>query len=376
MNSDEEKTGAQKLETGNTDTGRVSATDSIGSTKRENKREESKPAAEKAIDSLRLTQDKAIIPSGHPNSIRSYLTEISRISLLTKEDEWRLAKAIVRGIQAEQRLSEAKENGGFALSQQEVKVLQGIVKQSEKARNKLIISNLRLVVHIAKWYRNRGLSFLDLIQEGNLGLMKAVEKFDHTLGFKFSTYATWWIRQAITRAIADHSRTIRVPMPMLEAARDLKRIKQEYLQEHGTPPSLEMLSQLTEMPIMKIKKVENVFEYTTSLERPLSDDGEETISDLIADESSLSPTKETFRVFLAEELDRALDHLDEREKMILKLRYGLEDGHPRTLKDVSNVFNLTRERVRQIEIRAIEKLKHPARKEDLQQFRDLLAREE
>lgn len=368
MDSDEEKIGAQKLEADNTDT--------VGSTKVENKREESKPTAKKAIDSLRLTQDKAIIPSGHPNSIRSYLAEISRISLLTKEDEWRLAKAIVRGVQAEQRLSEAKENSRFALSQQEVKVLQGIVKQSEKARNKLIVSNLRLVVHIAKWYRNRGLSFLDLIQEGNLGLMKAVGKFDHTLGFKFSTYATWWIRQAITRAIADHSRTIRVPTPMLEAARDLKRIKQEYMQEHGTPPSLEMLSQLTEMPIMKIKKVENVFEYTTSLERPLSDDGEETISDLIADESSLSPTKETFRVFLAEELDRALNHLDEREKMILKLRYGLEDGHPRTLKDVSNVFNLTRERVRQIEIRAIEKLKHPARKEDLQQFRDLLAREE
>ncbi|MCI2426095.1 sigma-70 family RNA polymerase sigma factor [Candidatus Acetothermia bacterium] len=376
MKRDEEMTGAQRPATENTDTNHISLPDRTGSTKSENKREEGGPVTEKAIDSIRLTEEETALPAGHPNSIRSYLAEISRIPLLAKEDEWQLAQIIVRGKEAEQRLHEAKANNELTLSQTEMEVLQGVVEQSEEARNKLILSNLRLVVHIAKGYRNRGISFLDLIQEGNLGLMKAVEKFDHTLGFKFSTYATWWIRQAITRAIADYSQTIRIPVQMLETARELKRIKQEYLHTHGTPPSLEMLSQLTEMPIMKIKKVENIFEYTTSLERPLSDEGDETISDMIADEFSLSPTKETFRLCMTEELDRALDYLDEREKMILKLRYGLEDGHPRTLRDVSNVFNLTRERVRQIEIRAIEKLKHPARKEDLQQFRDLLSCEE
>ncbi len=375
MISDKGKKGAQKLKgENNIDTNL--APESAGSTTAETKREADLSMTKKAINSLRLTQDKVIISSGRPNAIKSYLAEISRMPLLTKEDEWRLAQAIARGKEAEQSLSEAKKNCGVVLSQNEVKVLQGLVMESETAWNTLITSNLRLVVHIVKRYRNRGLSFLDLIQEGNLGLMKAVEKFDHTLGFKFSTYATWWIRQAITRAIAEYSRTIRVPSQMIETARELKRIKQEYMQEHGSPPSLEILSQLTEMSIMKIKKVETVFEYTTSLERPLSTDGDETISDLVADESSLSPTKETFRLFLTERLDRALDHLDEREKMILKLRYGLEDGHPRTLKDVSNVFNLTRERVRQIEISAIEKLKHPARNEDLQQFRDWLAREE
>ena len=254
--------------------------------------------------------------------------------------------------------------------------LEHLVTLGTAARDRLTISNLRLVVSIAKRYMNRGLSFLDLIQEGNMGLMKAVEKFDYTRGYKFSTYATWWIRQAITRAIADQSRTIRVPVHMIETVRELNRVKREYIQSHGSAPTLEDLSKLTGMSIDKIKKVESVSQYTASLERPFGEEDEDTLGDFIEDTSSPSPTKETFRMFLKEQLSRALDQLDEREREILKLRYGLEDGHPRTLKDVSLKFNITRERVRQIEIKAIEKLKHPSRRAELKRFRELLLAED
>ncbi|MBN1858366.1 RNA polymerase sigma factor RpoD [Candidatus Bipolaricaulota bacterium] len=254
--------------------------------------------------------------------------------------------------------------------------LSTLIRRGRDARERLTVSNLRLVVSIAKRYMNRGLSFLDLIQEGNMGLMKAVEKFDYTRGYKFSTYATWWIRQAITRAIADQSRTIRVPVHMIETVRELNRVKREYIQSHGSAPTLEDLSQLTGMSIDKIKKVENVSQYTASLERPIGDEDEDTLGDFIEDPSAPSPTKETFRMFLKEQLNRALEQLDEREREILRLRYGLDDDHPRTLKDVSLKFNITRERVRQIEIKAIEKLKHPSRRAELKKFRELLLGEE
>lgn len=276
--------------------------------------------------------------------VKMYLQEIGKINLLSREQEVDLASRVVAG--------------------------------EKCARDELITANLRLVVSIAKKYMGRGLSFLDLIQEGNMGLMRAVEKFDHTKGYKFSTYATWWIRQAITRAIADQSRTIRIPVHMIETVRELQRVKKEHVQEHGAAPDLQALSSELGIPEEKIKQVENVSQYTSSLERPIGEEEEDTLGDFIEDKDAPSPTKETYRMFLVEELDRALNQLSNREKDILKLRYGLEDGHPRTLKDVARVFNITRERVRQIEIKALEKLKHPTRKEELQKFRQLLMSED
>jgi RNA polymerase primary sigma factor len=351
--------------------------------------------------------------------VKTYLREIGKVPLLTKEGEVELAKAmeigsygelsiaVQAGKDARSALRRSKDLSEVARVDLEDLVEKGsaaaellgsssfeknlgdelpttptledlneLVRKGRAARDRLTISNLRLVVSIAKRYMNRGLSFLDLIQEGNMGLMKAVEKFDYTRGYKFSTYATWWIRQAITRAIADQSRTIRVPVHMIETVRELNRVKREYIQSHGSAPTLEDLSELTGMSIDKIKKVESVSQYTASLERPIGDEDEDTLGDFIEDPSSPSPTKETFRMFLREQLSRALEQLDEREREILKLRYGLEDGHPRTLKDVSLKFNITRERVRQIEIKAIEKLKHPSRRAELKRFRELLLAEE
>lgn len=301
------------------------------------------------------------------------------VSILPKDKEEELKAQVEAGKEAAVALGLAKQKSRVnlvKLLQRKGQELEQIDAQARAARDKLTISNLRLVVSIAKRYTNRGLSFLDLIQEGNMGLMKAVEKFDYTRGFKFSTYATWWIRQAITRAIADQSRTIRVPVHMIETVRDLKRIKREFIQQHGAAPTLEDLSELMGMSIDRIKKVENVSSYTSSLERPIGDENEDTLCDFIEDTTSPSPTKETFRMFLKEQLSRALDQLDEREREILKLRYGLEDDHPRTLKDVSLKFNITRERVRQIEIKAIEKLKHPSRRAELKRFRELLLGED
>ncbi len=351
--------------------------------------------------------------------VKTYLREIGKVPLLTKEGEVELAKAMEMGAYAELSIAviigkeaAAKLRKDKDLSDVERKQCEDLAEKGDaaaelmissafeeklgdelpkttdrteleslaavgtEARDRLTISNLRLVVSIAKRYMNRGLSFLDLIQEGNMGLMKAVEKFDFTRGYKFSTYATWWIRQAITRAIADQSRTIRVPVHMIETVRELNRVKREYIQSHGSAPTLEDLSELTGMSIDKIKKVESVSQYTASLERPFGEEDEDTLGDFIEDPSSPSPTKETFRMFLKEQLSRALDQLDEREREILKLRYGLEDGHPRTLKDVSLKFNITRERVRQIEIKAIEKLKHPSRRAELKRFRELLLAED
>ncbi len=306
--------------------------------------EELEEQLEEEVDEELEEEGEELEGEAEHDPVKMYLQEIGRVSLLSREQEIELASRVAAG--------------------------------EKWARDQLILANLRLVVSIAKRYMGRGLSFLDLIQEGNLGLIRAVEKFDHTKGYKFSTYATWWIRQAITRAIADQARTIRIPVHMIETVRELQRLKKEHLQEYGSTPDLEALSTELGIPQEKIKQVENVSPYTTSLERPIGEEEEDTLGDFIEDKDAPSPTKETYRMFLVEELDKALNQLTDREKEILKLRYGLEDGHPRTLKDVARVFNITRERVRQIEIKALEKLKHPTRKEELQKFRQLLLSEE
>lgn len=248
------------------------------------------------------------------------------------------------------------------------------VKEAERARARLIESNLRLVVSIAKRYMGRGLSLLDLIQEGNLGLMRAVETFDYRKGFKFSTYATWWIRQAITRAIADQSRTIRIPLHMIEQLRELSRVRSELAQTDGEPHDLVKIAEKLNIPLDKLKRVESVSQYTTSLERPIGEDEEDALGDFIEDKHAPSPALETFKMLLKEALSTELHELSDREREILILRYGLEDGHGRTLKEVARVFNITRERVRQIEIKAIEKLKHPIHKDKLRIFRQMIRR--
>lgn len=303
--------------------------------------------------------------------IRTYIQEISRIPLLTKEEEVELSQKIEAGREAARRLAQGKN-----LPSEERAWLEELVREGRIARERMAASNLRLVVSIAKRYMHRGLSFLDLIQEGNIGLMRAIEKFDWRKGFKFSTYATWWIRQAITRAIADQARTIRVPTHTMEAIQELQRLRQEYVREHGVPPTYEELAELLGTSVDRVKKLERALMPTTSLERPLSDEDEETLGDFIPDESVPSPLKEALKARLREDLLRALQDLEPREREILELRYGLRDGHPRTLKEVATHFDITRERVRQLELKALEKLKYPARQRSLRYLYTLLLSEE
>ncbi|MGQ9699925.1 MAG: sigma-70 family RNA polymerase sigma factor [Candidatus Bipolaricaulaceae bacterium] len=303
--------------------------------------------------------------------IRTYIQEISRFPLLTKEEEVELSQKIEAGREAERRLRQGKN-----LAPEERAQLEERVREGQLARERMAASNLRLVVSIAKRYMHRGLPFLDLIQEGNIGLMRAIEKFDWRRGFKFSTYATWWIRQAITRAIADQARTIRVPTHTMEAVQELQRLRQEYVRMHGVSPTDEELAELLGTRVECVRKLERALMPTTSLERPVSEEDEETLGDFIPDATAPSPAKEALKARLREDLLRALGELEPREREILELRYGLRDGHPRTLKEVATHFDITRERVRQLELKALEKLKYPARLRSLRYLYSLLLSEE
>jgi RNA polymerase primary sigma factor len=272
--------------------------------------------------------------------IKMYLREIGKIPLLTPSQERELARRAQMG--------------------------------NERAKKKLIESNLRLVVSIAKRYIGRGLSFLDLIQEGNIGLLKAVEKFDWRKGYKFSTYATWWIRQAITRAIADQARTIRIPVHMVETINKLNRVSREYYQKFGEQPTVEELAKLMNKPVEKIEEVLQASRETVSLESPVGEDEDSVMGDFIADESIASPKKEAMRMLIREELEKVLKTLNPREAMVLKMRYGLLDGKAKTLEEVGQYFNVTRERIRQIEVKALRKLRHPSRSKYLKSLITLL----
>lgn len=269
--------------------------------------------------------------------IKMYLREIGQVPLLTHEEELEYAKKSYEG--------------------------------DEEASKKLIESNLRLVVSIAKKHTNRGLKLLDLIQEGNIGLMKAVEKFEYTKGYKFSTYATWWIRQAITRAIADQGRTIRIPVHMIETINKIKKESRIYLQETGKDASPEILAERLKMEVDKIKAIQEMNQEPISLETPVGSEEDSELGDFVEDSKTTSPYEATNRAILREELDAVLKTLSSREEKVLRYRYGLDDSSPKTLEEVGKIFNVTRERIRQIEVKALRKLRHPSRRKKLEDFK-------
>ena len=269
--------------------------------------------------------------------IKMYLREIGQVPLLTHDEEIEYAKRAYEG--------------------------------DEEASQKLIESNLRLVVSIAKKHTNRGLKLLDLIQEGNIGLMKAVEKFEYTKGYKFSTYATWWIRQAITRAIADQGRTIRIPVHMIETINKIKKESRIYLQETGKDASPEILAERLGMEVEKIKAIQEMNQEPISLETPVGSEEDSELGDFVEDQKTTSPYEATNRAILREELDAVLKTLSPREEKVLRYRYGLDDSSPKTLEEVGKIFNVTRERIRQIEVKALRKLRHPSRKKKLEDFK-------
>ncbi len=297
------------------------------------------------------------------DSISMYLKEISQVPLLTMQEEVDLAKKIERGKQA------AGELGQAATDRQKNKLVQDI-QTGQEARRHIIDANCRLVVSIAKRYTGRGVSFLDLIQEGNLGLIRAVEKFDYKRGFKFSTYATWWIRQAITRAIADHGRTIRIPVHMYERINKFTRVSRQLTQELGRDPTIEELAVEMQIPTYKVEQIVRVAQKSLSLEMSVGEEDDGHLGDFIEDKTSLPPMETATRKLLQEEVSGVLNSLSPREGRVVQLRFGLKDGHAHTLDEVGKKFGVTRERVRQIEAKALRKLRHPRHCRRLQSFLD------
>ena len=275
---------------------------------------------------------------GLEDPVRMYLKEIGKVPLLSAEEEIEYAKRMEQG--------------------------------DEEAKKRLAEANLRLVVSIAKRYVGRGMLFLDLIQEGNLGLIKAVEKFDYRKGYKFSTYATWWIRQAITRAIADQARTIRIPVHMVETINKLVRVSRQLLQELGREPSPEEIAEAMDIPVERVREIQKISQEPVSLETPIGEEDDSNLGDFVADNNTVTPEANIESVMLREHIDVLLQDLKDREREVIILRFGLRDGHPRTLEEVGKIFNVTRERIRQIEAKALRKLRHPSRSRKLRDYLD------
>ena len=299
--------------------------------------------------------------------VRMYLKEIGRVPLLSADEEVALATAMSAGRAAQERIDQAGETEE-PISDEEMAQLKADIKEGNKAKQKLAEANLRLVVSIAKRYVGRGMLFLDLIQEGNLGLIKAVEKFDYTKGYKFSTYATWWIRQAITRAIADQARTIRIPVHMVETINKVIRVSRQLLQQLGHDPSPEEISAEMGMPVDKVREILKIAQEPVSLETPIGEEEDSHLGDFIPDEGASEPSEAASFTLLKEQLVDVLSTLTPREEKVLKLRFGIEDGRTRTLEEVGKEFNVTRERIRQIEAKALRKMRHPSRSKKLKDF--------
>lgn len=299
--------------------------------------------------------------------VRMYLKEIGKVSLLTAAEEIDLAMKIEAGVAATEELEKAEEEG-IELERRERRRLTRVEQVGLDAKQQLIEANLRLVVSIAKRYVGRGMLFLDLIQEGNLGLIRAVEKFDYTKGFKFSTYATWWIRQAITRAIADQARTIRIPVHMVETINKLVRIQRQLLQTLGREPTPEEIAEEMGLTPERVREIQKISQEPVSLETPIGEEEDSQLGDFIEDDAAVVPPDAASFSMLQEQLAKTLEGLAERERKVISLRFGLEDGHPRTLEEVGREFGVTRERIRQIESKTLAKLRHPSRSQKLKDY--------
>lgn len=321
--------------------------------------------------------DENVIPAGNPkrrviaagataDPVKDYLKQIGRVSLLNAEQEVDLSERIEAGLYAQHLLDTQSEGMEFKRKRE----LKWAAADGKKAKDHLLEANLRLVVSLAKRYTGRGMLFLDLIQEGNLGLIRAVEKFDWKKGFKFSTYATWWIRQAITRAMADQARTIRVPVHMVEVINKLSRVQRQMLQDLGREPTPDELARELDMPVEKVQEVQKYGREPISLHTPLGEDGDSEFGDLIEDTDAIAPSDAVAFSLLQEQFKQVLETLSPREAGVIKMRYGLEDGQPKTLDDIGRVYGVTRERIRQIESKTMSKLRHPSRSQTLRDFLD------
>jgi RNA polymerase primary sigma factor len=323
---------------------------------------------EEESEALRQARKDAELTAS-ADSVRAYLKQIGKVALLNAEEEVELAKRIEAGLYAAERVRRA-EDSTDKISPQLRRDLRWIVRDGERAKNHLLEANLRLVVSLAKRYTGRGMAFLDLIQEGNLGLIRAVEKFDYTKGYKFSTYATWWIRQAITRAMADQARTIRIPVHMVEVINKLGRIQRELLQDLGREPTPEELAKEMDISAEKVLEIQQYAREPISLDQTIGDEGDSQLGDFIEDSEAVVAVDAVSFTLLQDQLQSVLATLSEREAGVVRLRFGLTDGQPRTLDEIGQVYGVTRERIRQIESKTMSKLRHPSRSQVLRDYLD------